>query len=207
LQFENIVKKATRVQITYEDGSKYFGDVAVDIFYGFLRHGDGCLHDSENCLLSQGRYYQNEWVPEPDAEKHCHNDNGPVICINRHDGYGFGTFRSSSAILPTICECCAENHCDASDHFKNMKYAKISHLAGVKCTTRNEYNEMEFHLLVMFGKAYGGGRSVGGIIVSDDFYDGPWIRATMFHNLFNRKTIRDRVIADFKVVVNLREGL
>lgn len=200
LQFENFVKKANRVKITYEDGSKYLGDIAMDSFYGFIRHGDGHLRDAENLLLSSGRYYQNEWVTIPD-EKHCHNDNIQVHCINREDAYGFGTYPGCEAIHPIICKCCDKNHCDASEHFRNMKYVQIAHFAGVN----KNHDDLISQLLRLFAKAYGSTNNGDAVIVRDRFFDRSWDRSTMIHNLFNREVIGSRVIADFKAIVKMNE--
>ena len=202
LQFENIFKKAKQVTITYEDGSKYYGEVAMDSFYGFLRHGDGKLFDGENLLLSSGRYYQNEWIPKYDVQ-HCHNDNLQVHCINKDDDYGFGSLTGSISILPTICERCVKDHCDSSVHFLNMRYSQIAYFAGVN-TKKND--ELIGQLLAMFANAYGSTHN-DVVVVHDSFYNSPWKRSTMFHNLFNRKTIRDRVIADFKAIVKIHKSI
>ncbi len=206
VQFEDNRKKATKVKITYADGSNYFGDVAVDNFCGFLRHGDGSLRDSEHLLLSSGRYYQNEWSPEDDDDdtsKYFHHQDS-TRCVNKEKAFEFGTFSGCAMIHPTICKSCVDRDCDISSHFMNMKKTQLAYFAGVVNLTR--HHEIETQLLMLFAKAFGS-RDSNAVVVWDRFFTSPWDRSTMFHNLFKRKVIRARVMEDFKAIVKVHEEL
>ena len=191
LLFQNTLKKADKVTVVYVDGSKYYGGITMDRFYGFLRHGEGNLRDGENLLLSMGRYYQNECV----VSKHddCHN---PDFCVNKENTYGFGTDSSGRLLMhPTICE-----NCDT--FYFEVKGVQLDDLVGADLQNhlRLAVKNLESHLIEMFSKAFNSSHS-NAVVVRNRFFTSPWERRTMIHNLLNRKVIRDRVIADFRAIV------
>ena len=175
LLFQSTLKKADNVNVIYVDGSKYYGGIAMDSFYGFLRHGDGNLRDGDNLLLSMGLYYQNESVSK---HAECHN---PDFCVNKENTYGFGTDSSGRLLMhPTICE-----NCDTS--YMEIKGVRLDDLAGVNLQHHLKF-DIESHLMAMFSKAFNSSHS-NAVVVRNRFFTSPWERRTMIHNLFNRKRL------------------